>query len=180
LYLFNLVGFRWVFDYARHQSDKQFSAQLEGKQFDEKDLITVRVPLFMPYQAANKGFERASGEVTIAGTVYKYVGRKIDNGELVLYCLRDERGSSLLNARDTYYSETNGLACDGPSQDNHSTNNSSNAPGFNLGDYDDFVAGYTLPMDAPAILYAVPSNDVSILHRDGSLPERPPESGFTA
>lgn len=177
-YLFNLVGFRWVFDAALHQSDKRFEARLDLKQYDQKDLVAVRVPLFMPYQAANKGFERIHGEVTISGVVYKYVGRKVESGDLVLYCLKDEIGSSLRSAKNAFFCNTNGLSADNPSPNRQGNNCAPTAPG--LGDYDNFIAGYAVSFAVPAVTYSLPADDASSARGAGNLPEEPPEYRFFA
>jgi hypothetical protein len=57
----------------------------------------------MPYLAENTAFERVDGEITVDGKLFKYVKRKIHNGQLVLLCLPDEKKTKLRSASLSYY-----------------------------------------------------------------------------
>jgi len=52
----------------------------------------------MPYQTSWTAFERVDGEITIKGVIYKYVKRKIEDGQLVLLCLPYYKKMSLIKA----------------------------------------------------------------------------------
>lgn len=106
LFLFNLVGFRLVFFYQQEQSDKRLESSLDKNQYKESDLLTIRIPLSLPYMAENTSFERTDGEIKIDGKIYKYVKRRISNGDLVLLCLPDYNKMRLQSeANETYKSE---------------------------------------------------------------------------
>ncbi len=62
---------------------------LDKKDYLETDLVTIRIPLTLPYQTDTDDFERISGEVSYEGKIYKYVERKMENGYFVLRCLPD-------------------------------------------------------------------------------------------
>lgn len=67
----------------------QLQASLDKDLYNEADLLTIKVPLSLPYLPDNTGFERVDGEIKIDGKIYKYVKRKISEGQLVLLCLPD-------------------------------------------------------------------------------------------
>lgn len=52
----------------------------------------------MPYQVSWTAFERVDGEVTINGVIYKYVKRKVEDGQLILLCLPYYKKMSLVHA----------------------------------------------------------------------------------
>jgi len=86
-----------------------FEATLDKEDYNEKDLITFKVPLSMPYQVSWKDFERVDGEITINGVIYKYVKRKIEDGQLILLCLPYYKKMTLVRASTEFGSHGNDL-----------------------------------------------------------------------
>lgn len=115
LFLFNLVGYRFIFDYAQKQSDIRLEASLDNDDYNDAELITLQVPLTVPYQIDRQDFERVNGEVSYQGKIYKYVKRKISGGQLVLLCLPDHNKMRLQSAKDDFFKNANDLV-----QNNHS------------------------------------------------------------
>jgi len=109
LFLFNWVGYRLLSDYWQHRADTRLEAQLDQHQYNESSLIEIRVPLNMPYQTASSGFERYDGEIEYNGIHYKYVKRKIEDGQLVLLCLPNETKMRLQSARDEFFKLINDI-----------------------------------------------------------------------
>ena len=109
IFLFNWFGYRVLSDYLQHRADTQLESQLDQHQYNEASLIEIRVPLNMPYQNISSDFERYDGEIEYNGIHYKYVKRKVANGELVLLCLPNENRMRLQNARDEFFKLVNDL-----------------------------------------------------------------------
>jgi len=109
IFLFNWFGYRLLSDYLQHRADTQLEAQLDQQQYNEASLIEIRVPLNMPYQSISSNFERYDGEIEFNGIHYKYVKRKVENGELVLLCLPNENRMRLQSARDEFFKLVNDL-----------------------------------------------------------------------
>lgn len=124
VFTFNWFGYRLLTDYLQHKADKTLEAQLDRHEYDESQLLEMRIPLNMPYQTASSGFERIDGEIEIDGIHYKYVKRKVDNGELVLLCLPNHKKMKLQSARSEFFQLVNDL--NNPVQNNES----SPAPSF--------------------------------------------------
>lgn len=93
----------------QHRADQSLEAQFDRNDYDEEQLIEMRVPLNMPYQTVSSGYERIDGEIEIEGMHYKYVKRKIENGELVLLCLPNQAKMRIQSARDNFYKLVNDL-----------------------------------------------------------------------
>ncbi len=70
----------------------------------------------MPYQTMQSDFERVDGEITVDGKIYKYVKRRIVNGEMVLMCLPDHNKMQIQSAKDDFFKNTNDVAQDNTSQ----------------------------------------------------------------
>ena len=110
LFLFNLVGYRCYFYYLQQKEQSSFEATLDKETYDEKELITFKMSLSLPYQPSWKEFERVDGEITIDGTIYKYVKRKIEDGQLTLLCLPYYKKMTLAKASTEFGSHGNDLA----------------------------------------------------------------------
>jgi hypothetical protein len=109
LFLFNLAGYRLFFHYIQKKADVQYELSLNNNVYDESQMITLKVDLNMPYVADNTQFERVDGEITVDGKIFKYVKRKIHNGQLVLLCLPDEKKTKLRSSREEYFFYANNL-----------------------------------------------------------------------
>jgi hypothetical protein len=109
VFFFNWFGFRLLTDFMQHRADQRLEAKLDRNDYDEAQLLEMRVPLNMPYQTASSGFERIDGEIEIEGIHYKYVKRKIENGELVLLCLPNQAKMRIQSARDEFFKLVNDL-----------------------------------------------------------------------
>lgn len=109
LFLFNLAGYRVFFFYLTQQHKISLESRLDNQAYDNSELLELRVPLDMPYIADQSNFERVDGAITIAGKDYKYVKRKIENGQLVLLCLPDTQKTYLTTAGNEFGNHVNGL-----------------------------------------------------------------------
>lgn len=104
-----MVGYRFVFNYAQQQSDQTFIANLDNDNYNEAELLTIKVPISIPYQNDRQNFERVDGEINYQGKFYKYVKRKIEDGQLVLLCLPDQNKMRLQSAKDDFFKTANDL-----------------------------------------------------------------------
>jgi hypothetical protein len=142
LFLFNLVGYRLWFNYAQQRSDVQLEASLDKHQYNDADLISIKVPLSMPYQTVQSNYERVNGEVKVDGKIYKYVKRRIVNGELELLCLPDQNKMRLQDAKNDYFKTTNDIAAN--NSDKKSENSKTNIFKSLTSDYEQQVNNYAL------------------------------------
>jgi hypothetical protein len=115
-----------MFNYMQQQSDVKMEASIDNNNYNEKDLITIKMPLSMPYQLDQKDFERVSGEVTYNGKIYKYVQRKVSNGELILQCLPDENKMKLQSAKEDFFKFANDLQQNNSSKKSNTSDFSKN------------------------------------------------------
>jgi hypothetical protein len=109
LFLFTQFGYSFVFDYAQQQSDVALEVSLDKDEYNEADLLTIKVPLSLPYVNSQANFERVNGEIEVDGKIYKYVKRKIADGQLVLLCIPDYNKMKLQNAKEEFYKYANDL-----------------------------------------------------------------------
>ncbi len=141
LLLFNCYGYRFVTNYLQKKADSQLEARLDINDYDESQLIEIRVELNIPYQYSWSNFERHSGEIEINGKIYAYVKRKVDDGYLVLKCIPNTTKQNIKNADNILFAANNGL-----DQEHNGKNNSPFNNIFKnfLGEYDDQKQNYDL------------------------------------
>jgi len=88
--LFNLFGYRMVIDFLQQKADTKLEARLDNKEYDESQLIEIKVALNMPYQQRYTEFERHYGEIEIEGKSYTYVKSRVDGDVLILKCIPNQ------------------------------------------------------------------------------------------
>lgn len=110
IFLFNLVGYRFTIEFLQQNSDTQLEALLDDNQYDEADLIEIKIPISLPYQNNWASFERCDGEVEMNGILYKYVKRKLFNDTLHLMCIPNAKKMHLETARIDFFKYANDLA----------------------------------------------------------------------
>jgi hypothetical protein len=126
--LFNWVGYRLLSHYLESEANTELEARLDKSEYNEADLIEIKVPLSLPYNTDWKDFERVDGEIEIEGVHYKFVKRKIVDGQLVLMCLPNDTKMHLQNARDDFFRLVNDLQHNNSGNDNNKSQVSSKNP----------------------------------------------------
>lgn len=173
--LFNWCGYRWVINLAQQDADTKLEARLDKDDYDESQLIEIKVPVDMPYQSDWAGFERYDGEIEVNGVHYKYVKRKVQDGQLVLKCIPNHDKQRLESAKDDLFKITNGLQQDNSAK---KTSTPAQTPAKNaLGDYDhlqqlNISAFYAAILEQSYNLYQ-PELVNQLFH---STPEQPPKA----
>ena len=118
---FNWLGYRFVTAFLERNAEMAFEDRIESADYEEADLLEFRVPLNTPYiTSRSSGFERCDGQVEIKGVHYKYVKRKIENGDLVLLCIPNESRNRFENLNLDYYKLVNDLSHTGQGKEKKS------------------------------------------------------------
>lgn len=112
LLLFNIAGYRLWFYYVERQATEQLVAAVEQEQYAASELITLTVPLSLPYQTDWADWEKVRGEIQIDGVTYQYVQRKVEKGQLVLQCLPNKQQAKIESARDRFFQLANSFQTD--------------------------------------------------------------------
>jgi hypothetical protein len=169
LFVFNIVGYRLLVEYALTEADNNLEARLDKGHFNKSELLTIKVPLNLPYQTNQKDFERINGEINLNGIIYKYVQRKVYNDTLILQCIPHEEKTELQQKANEYFGKVNDL----PSSNDHSKK----AEVFKQlsGDYDFYTlaeTSYNFKEQADYNLF----NDALTAHQYLPVNGQPPES----
>jgi hypothetical protein len=172
--LFNMVGYRAWFYYAEKKADATMEARLNQDQYDENDLISLTVPLNNPYQLEQKSFQRVDGEISFEGKTFKYVKRKVSNGNLILLCIPDTRKMVLKKAKTDFSNASNDVTGNGKSSSRNSTQKN-----FSGNDYitDNFQTGTPiLPYSHTPILNGVCKSKLAVVYI--ATPGKPPQAAL--
>lgn len=109
LLAFNWYGYRLLTNYLQDHASAQLQSKLDNNDYNEASLVELRVPLNMPYITDWDDFETYEGETQINGVHYKYVKRKVENGELVLLCIPNQQKTQLQTAQQDFFKMVNDL-----------------------------------------------------------------------
>ena len=169
---FNWYGYRIVTNILTKNADQRLEAQLDNNEYDESQLVEVRIPLNMPYQNNQAEFERHYGEMESGGKYYTYVKRKIENGVLVLLCIPNNSKEKIKAAGNDYFKTANGLDQNQP--DKKQNNNSNFAKNF-WSEYDGRETDFNIDVFTDLINKSFLNNVPSLHNLCLSSPGQPPE-----
>lgn len=103
LLLFNWVGYQVFYACLQNGLERHIESSIDRGHYEEQDLVTIKVPLHLPYFSDQQDFQREYGNITIGGVPYQYVKRKVYHDSLILVCLPDKEKLQLKAARDNYF-----------------------------------------------------------------------------
>lgn len=102
LLLFSWGGYNLLLNYLEEKSDQDFQASLFQDQYDEANLIHIKVAASTPYGTNSEAYESATGDVEINGITYHFVKRRFFKDSLELYCIPNIDKIGISNARDQF------------------------------------------------------------------------------
>ena len=173
LLLFNWFGYNLVVNYLQQKSDIHLEALLDNNEYNDAQLIELKVPTHLPYQTSWASFERYDGEVEMNGILYKYVKRKVANDTLYLMCIPNTKKMNLETARDDFFKNTNDV-----SQNNNSKKSDNSKSSFKnlLSEYDGYSFILNLNVsDRPSDNFHHTTQVNNVLSAPHISPEQPPD-----
>jgi hypothetical protein len=136
LHLFNLGGYQLLFNQVESASNNRFVAKIDQRAYDETNLLSIKVPIQLPYQLDWSDYERIDGEIVLEGVHYNYVKRKLVNDTMIFLCLPNTEKTKIHHARETFYSLVNDLQEEDAKQSSSPLLPSSKPIKFNISDFD--------------------------------------------
>jgi hypothetical protein len=178
LLLFNWYGYRFVTNYLQQKADRQLETRIDLNQYNESQLIEIKVAMDMPYQNNQSDFERHYGEIEINGKIYTYVKRKVEDGYLVLKCIPNTVKQDIKTADNILFNANNGLDQEHSGSKNNSPLNNVTKSIFS--DYDDYAFNINLRNFSASQEQFLLSG--TLIFNSISLPvsEQPPEVVFSS
>jgi hypothetical protein len=87
IHLFNIVGYTLAFSIAEGKANEQMIASLDNNNYNENDLVELKLAINVPYIQGTGSYERYDGQIELNGVHYNYVKRIVKNDTLYLYCI---------------------------------------------------------------------------------------------
>ncbi len=115
IHLFNLGGYQILFNFIETESSLAIVERLDGGDFDENELIEVKIHYPLPYAANQPSFERYNGEIEVGGVHYNYVKRKMINDTLIILCMPNSIKTELNAAKSDLIAGFNSIQTESPS-----------------------------------------------------------------
>ncbi|MEN9600237.1 MAG: hypothetical protein RL596_2561 [Bacteroidota bacterium] len=173
--LFTWGGYRLLTNYLEERAEIAMQEALYDNQYEEANLLYVKIPMSLPYGTSSKEFETVNGSIEVNGITYNYVKRRFYQDYLELYYTPNIEKTNIRNARDEFFRLANDFTADHSSA--KKTNNSHpSITKLSLSDFtDDHAFSWQFRCDALENIwhvtnYALKGED----HR--SLLERPPQA----
>jgi len=108
--LFNWFGYRLLISFIEGKADAQLEAQLDENNYDESQLVSIKVPVtYLVYYSNSKSFERVDGQIEIGGILYKYVKRRIYKDSLEMLCIPNHAAMKFQSAKNEFFKFINDL-----------------------------------------------------------------------
>lgn len=136
LHLFNLGGYQLLFKHLEGESNIRLVAKIDHQDYDERNLMEIKVPIHLPYQLDWADYERIDGEIVLEGVHYNYVKRKLVNDTMTFLCLPNTEKTQIHHARETFYSLVNDLQQEASNQESSSVPPTSKPIKFNVVEFD--------------------------------------------
>jgi len=134
--LFNWGGYRFFTSYLENRADSKLEASLDKNNYNESDLVSIKVAANLPYLANSSSYERVNGEINIKGVNYKYVKRRLYNDSLELLCIPNTEKTGVQRAGADFYRQANDIATNTNSS-KKSTGNHTHLTKFSVQDFTD-------------------------------------------
>jgi hypothetical protein len=115
LLLFNSLGYYGLFIGLRYQNNVEMMQKLDLAEYSESDMITIKIPITIPYATDSQDFERVDGIFEHKGEFYRLVKQRLLHDTLHIVCVKDHELAYINQAWENYVKTFT---------DNHSDNNS--------------------------------------------------------
>ncbi len=102
LILMNVMGYYGVFIGLQIKNDVAMKTRLDLDDFSPSQIVTIEIPLTLPYGAAASDFERVDGTFTHKGEVYRLLKQKVFNDVLTIQCVKDSEARKIQLALAEY------------------------------------------------------------------------------
>lgn len=91
-----------MYHFVQENANGQLQAAIDGNNYEESDLIIIKISVPLPYQANWTSYEKFTGDIEFSGKKYKYVERKLANDTLYLKCVQNTKEMMLQAAKNNF------------------------------------------------------------------------------
>lgn len=83
-------------------SDAWLEQKVDKNEYDHGQLISIKIKLDLPYYSSSPEYQRAYGAVTLNGTSYQYVKRRVYKDTLELLCLPNDAKTKIQSLKNEF------------------------------------------------------------------------------
>lgn len=98
IFVLNIGGYAFVFDYFIHRSDVQLVKQMYDNKRSSAKLIELKIPVHMPTIQDWSEYEHIVGQIQLNTGYYNYVGLKMTRDTMYLLCQPNHVKDQLVKA----------------------------------------------------------------------------------
>ena len=165
------MGYQALFVFFDKTISANIITRLDKGQYNDADLVEVKIPYPLPYAANWPDYQRFDGEAEFNGTHYNYVKRKMNNDTLYLLCIPNHEKSKLAAAKNEYLKNTNDAVNTAAGKKSH--NSLQKAFGA---DYNSFITEYKLSIPVRSVVGSYHVTQSRLLSKYFSSPFQPPRA----
>lgn len=89
LFVLNAAGYHFLLLQTQQRDRDEAHVFWQERQNALEDLVTMKIPLAVPYLQGSAEFEATTGQVKFEGEYYQLVQQKLQNDTLHVVCVRD-------------------------------------------------------------------------------------------
>ncbi|WP_333818995.1 hypothetical protein [Ohtaekwangia sp.] len=102
LLFLNTIGYYGVFVGLYHRNDVAMNNVFDSDNYSGLQLITIKIPVSIPYLFDQTDFERAQGEFQHEGEFYRLVKQRYAKDTLTVLCVKDDTHKKIDRALKDY------------------------------------------------------------------------------
>lgn len=102
LVLFNALGFYGLIIGLRYKTGLDLTERLDNEEYSEKETVTLKVPMALPYHIDSEVYERIDGEIEHEGEFYRLVKQRLEKDTLYIVCIKDHDSKRIKQALSDY------------------------------------------------------------------------------
>jgi hypothetical protein len=109
IFLFNWFGYRVLSSFMEQSANAALITSLDNNQYNEEDLISIKVPSNLPYYTSSEHFPRRDGQIELNGIKYNFVKSRVYKDSIEYRCIPNTASMKLGRAKDKFYKLVNDL-----------------------------------------------------------------------
>jgi hypothetical protein len=98
----NVMGYYGVFLGLSSRQDSMMVQRLDINDFSPEQIVTISIPLSIPYAMEGEEYQRVDGKIEHEGIVYRLLKQKYSNDTLSIQCVRDTDAERINSAMTAY------------------------------------------------------------------------------
>ena len=102
LLLLNVMGYYGVFLGLQYKNDKEMIQKFDSEDYSDSDIVTIKIPISIPYALDSKDFERVDGKFEHNGEFYRLVKQKLSQDTLYVACVKDYENKRIDDAMTSF------------------------------------------------------------------------------